>query len=454
MAVADRLHFTDSDEANELIAREPLALLIGFALDQQVTVPTAFQGPLKLKQRIGTLDAHGARADRPGGARTAFRERPAIHRFPGAMAKRVHELAAVVDDGVRRRRGPALERGRRRRRAPQPDRSLPGFGRDEGEGAGQRRWPSGSASAAADGLVPNHPTLGDVDSRGGARALPGHEARVQGQAQGPVRLSRYLRRHGRPPRRPGRCALALSGASAQALRLPAAPKCPVFPAKNPWNQRVDRLPVAADSDAIVRSIGVGDHVHADFGSGLWDGGPIGIPITVVGRKTPRSRVSASSTHRSRTRVRTRSRAASRSRAGRTRTATATRSSSTRTSCKLYELFVSLYPKARRRLARRLGRDLRPALEPRPPGRLDLGRCGRAADLPRPCALRRGQARPDRPRAALHRLAHAPRLRLPRPPLRERPHRPVAAADGPARPPEGELRHAAVSRARRGSCSRR
>jgi hypothetical protein len=86
-------------------------------------------------------------------------------------------------------------------------------------------------------------------------------------------------------------ALALSGASAQALRVPAAPKCPIFPANNAWNQRVDKLPAAADSDAIVRSIGVDDHMHADFGSGLWDGGPIGIPITVVGNKTPRSRVS-------------------------------------------------------------------------------------------------------------------------------------------------------------------
>jgi hypothetical protein len=84
----------------------------------------------------------------------------------------------------------------------------------------------------------------------------------------------------------GALVLALGGASAQALRLPAAPRCPVFPASNPWNQRVDRLPVAADSDAIVASIGLDDHVHADFGSGLWEGGPIGIPITVV-RKTQR-----------------------------------------------------------------------------------------------------------------------------------------------------------------------
>jgi hypothetical protein len=86
-------------------------------------------------------------------------------------------------------------------------------------------------------------------------------------------------------------ALLASGGEAEALRHPAAPRCPVFPASSPWNQRVDRLPVAADSDAVVRSIGVEDHVHADFGSGLWDGGPIGIPVTIVGRQTPRSRVS-------------------------------------------------------------------------------------------------------------------------------------------------------------------
>jgi hypothetical protein len=73
--------------------------------------------------------------------------------------------------------------------------------------------------------------------------------------------------------------LAVGGASASPL--PAAPGCPVFPASSPWNQRVDRLPVAPGSDRIVASIGLDDHVHADFGSGLWEGGPIGIPVTVV-----------------------------------------------------------------------------------------------------------------------------------------------------------------------------
>ena len=83
----------------------------------------------------------------------------------------------------------------------------------------------------------------------------------------------------------------LAAAAASAQRLPSAPHCPVFPASNPWNERVDTLPVAADSDAVISSIGRDRGLHADFGSGLWDGGPIGIPITVVGAGQKKSRVS-------------------------------------------------------------------------------------------------------------------------------------------------------------------
>lgn len=86
-------------------------------------------------------------------------------------------------------------------------------------------------------------------------------------------------------------AVFLTGSSAQALRLPGARHCPVFPANNPWNQRVDRLPVAADSARMIGAIGLDAPVHADFGSGKWDGGPIGIPFDVVSRKTKLSRVS-------------------------------------------------------------------------------------------------------------------------------------------------------------------
>jgi hypothetical protein len=85
--------------------------------------------------------------------------------------------------------------------------------------------------------------------------------------------------------------LALGGGSASALRLPSARHCPIFPRDNPWNVRVDRLPVAAGSDRIIRSIGLRTGLHADFGSGLYVGGPIGIPYNVVTDKTPRVRLS-------------------------------------------------------------------------------------------------------------------------------------------------------------------
>ena len=74
-------------------------------------------------------------------------------------------------------------------------------------------------------------------------------------------------------------------------RLPGARGCPVFPKNNQWNLRVDRLPVHPNSDAIVRSIGLDETTHADFGSGLYDGGPIGIPFTIVGKGRRRVPVS-------------------------------------------------------------------------------------------------------------------------------------------------------------------
>jgi hypothetical protein len=83
----------------------------------------------------------------------------------------------------------------------------------------------------------------------------------------------------------------LAGSSAHALRLPSATHCPVFPANNPWNQRVDELPVAANSAQLISSIGLDSPVHADFGSGKWDGGPIGIPFDVVSNRTRLSHVS-------------------------------------------------------------------------------------------------------------------------------------------------------------------
>src|SRR3954449_10212079 len=85
-------------------------------------------------------------------------------------------------------------------------------------------------------------------------------------------------------------ASAIAVGASTAHRLPHAKRCRVFPASNPWNKRVDKLPVASNSGAIIRSIGAGTGLHPDFGSGTWDGGPIGIPFTTVSRHQKRVHV--------------------------------------------------------------------------------------------------------------------------------------------------------------------
>src|ERR1044072_3204865 len=92
----ERLHYTGVDEADELIPRDPFAPVVGFAVDPQVAGPTAFQGPWKLQQRLGTLDPGQIAATDPGKLEEVFREKPAIHRFPGNMARRVQDLGSVV----------------------------------------------------------------------------------------------------------------------------------------------------------------------------------------------------------------------------------------------------------------------------------------------------------------------------------------------------------------------
>jgi len=167
--VTDRLHFTESDEANALLVSEPMALLIGFVLDQQVSVQKAFSGPLVLKERLGTLDAATlAEAD----LEPVFRERPAIHRFPGAMATRVHELAVHVrdrydGDAARVWTDAATPEELRANLA-----ALPGFGEMKIKALGAVLAKRFGVETAHD-LVPWHPTLGDVDS---AQALADYQA--------------------------------------------------------------------------------------------------------------------------------------------------------------------------------------------------------------------------------------------------------------------------------------
>jgi uncharacterized HhH-GPD family protein len=158
--MTERLYFTDSDEANALLASDPLALLIGFVLDQQVSVQKAFIGPLVIRERVGSLDAGTlATADLD----TVFREKPAVHRFPGAMASRVAELVAVVRDEY------GGDAGRIWSEATDADdlrgrlAALPGFGDMKVTSLASvlsKRF----GVKAADALTPDHPTLGDVTS--------------------------------------------------------------------------------------------------------------------------------------------------------------------------------------------------------------------------------------------------------------------------------------------------
>jgi len=154
------LHFTGNAEADDLLADDPMALLIGFALDQQVTVPTAFSGPLKIKQRVGTLEPHTlATTDLD----PVFREKPAVHRFPGSMAKRVQDLATVVEEEygghAERVWTEAADGADLRKRIS----ALPGFGEMKIKALGAVLAKRFDVEVAQD-LVPNHPTLGDVDS--------------------------------------------------------------------------------------------------------------------------------------------------------------------------------------------------------------------------------------------------------------------------------------------------
>jgi uncharacterized HhH-GPD family protein len=160
-----RLHFTGNDEADALLAEEPLALLIGFVLDQQVPVQKAFSGPLELKRRIGNLDASRIAGMDPGELDRAFRERPALHRFPGTMAMRTQELCAAIAtdyDGDAARVWTEASDGHDLQKRLL---DLPGIGPMKARSLiailGKR---FGIKPPGWEDVAPSHPTLGDVDS--------------------------------------------------------------------------------------------------------------------------------------------------------------------------------------------------------------------------------------------------------------------------------------------------
>jgi uncharacterized HhH-GPD family protein len=171
----DKLHFTGNDEADKLLATEPLALLIGFVLDQQVSVQKAFSGPLEIKRRIGSLDAAEIAGMDPGELDRAFREKPALHRYPGTMAERTQALCAAIASEYGGDASRVWEEAMTGADLERRLLDLPGIGPMKARsliailvkryGIRPRGWEE---------VAPKHPTLGDVDS---PEALEAYQAK-------------------------------------------------------------------------------------------------------------------------------------------------------------------------------------------------------------------------------------------------------------------------------------
>jgi uncharacterized HhH-GPD family protein len=161
----DHLPFTGNADADRLLAEDPLALLIGFALDQQVTVQKAFSGPYELRRRLGTLDAAALATMEYEAFEAAFRTPPALHRFPGSMARRVRELCVAIADGYGGEADRVWADATDARDLYRRLIALPGIGEMKAGTIvsllGQRY---GIRPAGWEAVVPSTPTLGDVDS--------------------------------------------------------------------------------------------------------------------------------------------------------------------------------------------------------------------------------------------------------------------------------------------------
>ena len=167
MATATRvvLSYTGDPAADRFLAEDPLALVIGLTLDQQITVQKAFRGPYDLKQRLGSLDARKIARMDPSKLEAVFRERPAIHRFPAAMAHRVQELCQAIVHDYQGDPAKIWEGVPDAATLAERLAGLPGFGEMKVRtmmailvkrlSVKPRGW---------EALVPKHPTLGDVDS--------------------------------------------------------------------------------------------------------------------------------------------------------------------------------------------------------------------------------------------------------------------------------------------------
>lgn len=202
----DKLPYTGNDEADRLLAEDPLALLIGFVLDQQVQLQKAFSGPFDLRRRVGTLDVAELAAMDIDRLEAAFKERPALHRFPGNMARRTQALCQAI---VRDYGGDAASVWRDAKDGKDLERrllSLPGIGEMKARTIiGILGKQFGVQPVGWEAVAPQHKSLGDVDSaeslaeyQAGKRA---YKAQMRAEGTDDVKRSGPARGPGRGPAR-------------------------------------------------------------------------------------------------------------------------------------------------------------------------------------------------------------------------------------------------------------
>ena len=189
------LQWTGDARGDRLISEDATALLIGFCLDQQVPIEWAFMGPLRLRERLGTLDPDRIARMDPAKLADAFRAPPALHRFPRSMAQRVQGMCALIadeygGDASRIWREAADGRELQRRFA-----ALPGFGPAKARimvGVVAKHF--GARPAGWEKVAPEWPTLADVHTVEEREAYQtqkrAHKAAIRGEAAKTVRHGR------------------------------------------------------------------------------------------------------------------------------------------------------------------------------------------------------------------------------------------------------------------------
>jgi uncharacterized HhH-GPD family protein len=189
MAAQIKTPFTGDADADRLLSTDGFALLVGMLLDQQVPMEWAFRGPLELKRRLGSLDATAIAAMTPDALVEVFVAKPALHRYPASMAKRVYELASFVTEQYGGRAERIWQRSKDPAELLARLRALPGYGPQKAQiflailGKRLGTAPSGWQELAGAYGQPGHRSIADVDGPGAVDQVRSYKQEMKKKAK-------------------------------------------------------------------------------------------------------------------------------------------------------------------------------------------------------------------------------------------------------------------------------